>query len=95
MIIDRTAPLCLILVASLSLAVSHPTAGRTDSPKQDEQEQPKPKVIVPGGGGASVQEIDEDYNRQLLQLERQRLERLSRLAAQQPPKDAQETYEQL
>jgi peroxiredoxin len=95
MIIDRTAPLCLILVASLSLAVSHPAAGRTDSPKQDEQEQPKPKVIVPGGGGASVQEIDEDYNRQLLQLERQRLERLSRLAAQQPPKDAQETYEQL
>jgi peroxiredoxin len=85
----------LILVASLSLAVWRPASGRADSPKQDAQEQPKPKVIVPGGGGASVQEIDEDYNRQLLQLERQRLERLSRLAAQQPPKDAQETYEQL
>ena len=56
---------------------------------------PNPKSLCPAGGGASIQVIDEDYNRQLLQLERQRLERLSQLAAQQPPKDAQETYELL
>ncbi len=95
MILDRTAPLGLILVAGLSLAFSHPGSARPLTPKQEQEDQAKPKVIVPGAGGGSVQEIDEDYNRQLLQLERQRLERLSRLAAQQPPKDAEATYELL
>jgi peroxiredoxin len=95
MILDRTAPLGLILVAGLSLALSHPGSARALTPKQEQEDQAKPKVIVPGAGGGSVQEIDEDYNRQLLQLERQRLERLSRLAAQQPPKDAEATYELL
>ena len=56
---------------------------------------PSPKSSRRRGGGASVQAIDEDYNRQLLELEKQRLERLSRLAARQPPKDADETYELL
>jgi thiol-disulfide isomerase/thioredoxin len=95
MILDRTAQLGLILVSSLSFAVSQPASGRATAPKQDEQEQSKPKVIAPGGGGALVLEIDEEYNRQLLQLERQRLERLSRLAAHQLPKDAEGTYERL
>ena len=42
-----------------------------------------------------MQSINEDYARQLLQLERQRLERLGQLAARQSPKEAAETYEQL
>ena len=43
----------------------------------------------------SIQAINEEYNRQLLQIEKQRLERLAQLAARQPPKDASETYELL
>ena len=42
-----------------------------------------------------MQSINDDYNRQLLQLERQRLDRLGQLAARQSPKEAAETYEQL
>ncbi len=61
----------------------------------DEPAQPKPKVIAVGGQAASVQAINEEYARQLLQLERQRLQRLAQLAAAQPPKEAAETYEQL
>ena len=45
--------------------------------------------------GASLQSINEDYARQLLELERQRLERLGQLAARQSPKEAAETYEEL
>ncbi len=95
MTLDRIAPPGLILAASLSLAVLHTASARADAPKQDEQEQSRPKVIAPGGGGASVIEIDGDYNRQLLELEKQRLERLRQLAARQAPKDADETYEVL
>jgi peroxiredoxin len=95
MILAQAAPRCLLLAVSLSLAVSQPVSAWAKTPKQDEQEQSKPKVIVPAAGGASLQEIDEDYNRQLLVLERQRLERLSRLAAQQSVKDADATYELL
>jgi peroxiredoxin len=62
---------------------------------QDEPAQPKPKVVTAGNGGASVQAIDEEYNRQLLELEKQRLAKLAQLAAQQPQKNAQETYELL
>ena len=39
--------------------------------------------------------INEDYSRQLLQLERQRLVRLGQLAARQTPNEAAVTYEQL
>jgi thiol-disulfide isomerase/thioredoxin len=91
MFLDRTAPLGLILAASLSLTAS----GRADTPKQDEPGQSKPKVINPSGGGASIEAIHEEYNRQLLQLEKQRLERLRQLAARQAPKDADGTYELL
>ena len=95
MILDRTTALRLTLVASLSLAALQPVSVRATTPQQDEPEPAKPKVIVRGGAGLSVQSIDEDYNRQLLQLERQRLDRLSKLAAQQQPKDADATFELL
>src|SRR5262245_26384399 len=48
-----------------------------------------------GAGGETLQRITDDYNRQLLQIERQRLDRLSRLAASQVPQEAAETYETL
>jgi thiol-disulfide isomerase/thioredoxin len=43
----------------------------------------------------SVLTINDDYDQKLLQLERQRLERLTRLAARQKPTDAVTTYETL
>src|SRR5262249_27380525 len=43
----------------------------------------------------SVRAINDDYNQKLLQLDRQRLERLTRLAASQKPAEAAHTYEQL
>jgi peroxiredoxin len=62
---------------------------------QEEPAQPKPKVLSPAAAGQSIQTINDEYNRQLLQLERQRLDRLGQLAAGQAPKDAAETYEML
>jgi thiol-disulfide isomerase/thioredoxin len=47
------------------------------------------------GPGETLQSINDDYNRQLLQIERQRLDRLARLAARQAPEQAAETYEML
>ena len=55
----------------------------------------KPKVVRPIVAGGSLQSINEDYARQLLELERQRLERLGQLAARQPANEAAETYEEL
>jgi thiol-disulfide isomerase/thioredoxin len=43
----------------------------------------------------SLKAITDDYQQQLLQLDRSRLERLARLAARQNPADAAVTYEQL
>ena len=56
----------------------------------------QPKAVLRQGAiasGETLQSINDDYNRQLLQLERQRLERLGQLAARQGPKDAAETHE--
>jgi thiol-disulfide isomerase/thioredoxin len=61
----------------------------------DQPEPPSPKVLRPVTPGDSLQSINDDYNRQLLQLERRRLERLARLAARQDPARAANTYEQL
>jgi thiol-disulfide isomerase/thioredoxin len=46
-------------------------------------------------GDDSVKTINDDYERKLLALERERLERLERLAARQNPAEAAATYEQL
>ncbi len=104
MILDRT-PLGIVLAACLSLSPSHPAMGcaepilALDQPRQAQEqvpEEPRPKIITPGAAdGASLQTIDEDYNRQLLVLEKQRIERLRQLAATQPAKDAEATYELL
>ena len=83
--------LCLNLVMLQSLAVTC----RAGSFDQDEDASSKPKVLIPGGVGSSLLSINEDYARQLLQLERQRLVRLGQLAARQAPNEAAVTYEQL
>ena len=47
------------------------------------------------GADKNIQAIDDDYNRQLLQLDKRRLEQLGRLAARQKPAEAAATYERL
>jgi thiol-disulfide isomerase/thioredoxin len=54
-----------------------------------------PPQARPPAAGETLQSINDEYNRQLLQIEQQRLDRLVRLAASQPPKEAAETYELL
>jgi thiol-disulfide isomerase/thioredoxin len=49
----------------------------------------------PQRGGESLQAINDDYNRQLVQIERERLDRMARLAARQDAAEAASTYEQL
>jgi thiol-disulfide isomerase/thioredoxin len=104
MILDRT-PLGVVLAACLSLAASYPALGcalparAIEAPRPDQeqpQEEPRPRIITPAAAdGASLAKIDEDYNRQLLMLEKQRIERLRQLAATQSAKDAEATYELL
>ncbi|MFI5458917.1 MAG: redoxin domain-containing protein, partial [Isosphaerales bacterium] len=92
---SRIALISLVLTTSLSLTLSRAARGQAGFPDQDDPAGAKPKVLSPGGAGASLRSINEDYARQLLQLERQRLERLAQLASRQSPKEAAETYEQL
>jgi peroxiredoxin len=62
---------------------------------QDGPPSATPKVVTPAAVGITLQSINEDYGRRLIDLERQRLSRLQQLAARQSPQDAAETYEQL
>jgi peroxiredoxin len=92
---SRIAVFGLVLIASLSLTRSSAALGRADSANQEDPAASKPKVLTPGEVGTSSQSINDDYVRQVLVLERQRLERLGQLAARQAPREAAETYEQL
>jgi len=60
-----------------------------------EKSRPAPKVAGPAGADETVQAIDNEYERQLLQLEQHRIEQLGRLAARQQPALAAATYERL
>src|SRR4051794_23298266 len=68
------------------LAVS-PITPRAAWAQQEEAPAAKPV------GPETIESIDRDYARELARLERQRLERLARLAAGQPKEQAQATYE--
>jgi thiol-disulfide isomerase/thioredoxin len=95
MTFSRSATNVFFLCATLSLC--QVTVGHAPADNQSEPAAVKPKVAQPGSDapGATIQSINDDYNRQLLELERQRLDRLARLAAGQPPPEASETYELL
>jgi peroxiredoxin len=92
---SRIAAEGLVVALSFLLCGSGAPREQAVGLTQDDPALAKPKVLTPGGSGASIQSINDDYNRQLLQLERQRLDRLSQLAARQLPTDAANTYEQL
>ena len=94
MITSRIALISLVAGASLSLCWG---AAVAQQGVQDPRGAPQPKEFIrrPGVMGETLQSINDDYNRLLLQIEKQRLERLGQLAARQTPKDAAETYETL
>jgi thiol-disulfide isomerase/thioredoxin len=92
---SRLAVLGLVLTTSLSPAFFSTARCRAGTPGQDDPAGVKPKVLSPAGTGTSLQSINAEYARQLLDLERQRLDRLGQLAARQGPVEAAETYEQL
>ncbi len=92
---NRIALICLALNVGLGVSSSRMALGQADPQNQDEPGLPRPKVLNPGASASTVQSINDEYNRQLLQLERQRLEQLGRLATRQPTLEATETYAQL
>ena len=55
----------------------------------------KKATAAPAAAGDSVKSIDDEYDQELLRLDRRRLERLERLAAGQNPAEAAATYERL
>src|SRR5271166_4773195 len=68
----------LLLVAVASLTLSPAAPGQdTDQDKA----RPAPKVAGPAGAEETVQAIDDEYDRQLLHLEKRRVEQLAQLAA--------------
>ena len=70
------------VVAGLGLAAWGVASGLGRA--QDEPGQPRTKVTkVDRPAGETLESINDDYNRQLLRLEQQRLERLGQLAASQ------------
>ncbi len=56
---------------------------------------PAQKVVRSATSDENIKSINDDFNQQLILLERRRLERLTELAARQNPADAAPTYEQL
>jgi thiol-disulfide isomerase/thioredoxin len=94
MISSRLPVIGLVLCASLSLCWGVAVA--------QQKARVKPGIAPPAalqqgeaGGRESLQSINDDYNRRVLELERRRLERLGQLAGRQAPREADETYEML
>lgn len=94
MSLSRTIRIAAVVVASLcpgrAVTWAQQDAGATPPPAGTGGQ-----AARAGAGGDSLQRINDDYNRQLLQIERQRLDRLARLAASQAPQEAAGTYETL
>jgi thiol-disulfide isomerase/thioredoxin len=75
-------------LASLPMAPNHAFG-------QDQAAPAGPKANSSGKVDPDIQAIDDNYDRQLLQLDKRRLEELGRLAATQQPDRAAATYERL
>ncbi len=80
---------------ALAAAVAFPTLAPGQTARPARPETPSPAPAASPRIDESVQAINDDYDQKLIQLDRQRLERLGRLAARQKPGDAAATYEQL
>jgi thiol-disulfide isomerase/thioredoxin len=93
----RLPPFARTLARSLMLvaAVAMPRMVRGQPERPDRPATPNTAQAAPSRVDESIRTIDDDYDEKLLQLDRQRLGRLGRLAARQKPADAAATYEHL
>jgi peroxiredoxin len=91
----RIALYSLALNVSLGFSLSRPALGQTGAQNPSPSDLVRPKILSPGAGSATLQAIHDEYNRRLLEIERQRLEQMGQLAARQSPEEAAETYTQL
>jgi thiol-disulfide isomerase/thioredoxin len=87
----KNVKVLLFAIGSMALAPMAP--GQTIGAGQAAT--PKNNVTGSARAGDPVQSIDDEYNRQVLELGRRRLGELGRLAASQKPADAAATYERL
>ena len=81
----------LVVIASLAYLAVAPARAKG----QENAERPTTTDARSAKADEPIQAIDDDYNRQVLELDRRRLEQLGRLAAGQKPADAAATYERL
>lgn len=95
MTFSRFALIGLVLDTSLALTTASTAHAQEKPAGQQTPDIARPKILRPATTNASLQSINDDYARQLLDLERQRLKRLGQLAARQSPKEAVETYGEL
>ncbi len=93
MTLPRIANTAFLVWASLSLCQA--VGGQARAQNQDEPAASKSQLARAGAAGVTIQSINQEYNNQLLQIERLRLEKLAQLARTQGPKEAAETYEVL
>jgi thiol-disulfide isomerase/thioredoxin len=82
-----------VLMAIASFAL--PSVALGQIAVQDKAKSTSPNVTGSAKADVEFQAIDDDYNRQRLQLERRRLEQLGALASRQKPAEAAATYERL
>jgi thiol-disulfide isomerase/thioredoxin len=82
-----------LLIAGVSLTLPLVTFGPASG--QDKPEPLAPKQVRSAKPDDAIKAIDDEYNKQVLDLGRRRLEQLGRLAARQKPADAAATYERL
>jgi thiol-disulfide isomerase/thioredoxin len=89
------SPVTIVLFPALIAALALPRNAPGQSERPDQAGAPGPAQAAPSQTEESVRTINDEYDRKLLELDRQRLERLGRLGARQKPADAAATYEQL
>jgi thiol-disulfide isomerase/thioredoxin len=82
-----------ILVLMAGPALPGMSEGQENVPTRPDA--PAARAPRPGSADDSIQAIDEDFEKQRLELERRRLERLARLASRQDPTAASATYERI
>jgi thiol-disulfide isomerase/thioredoxin len=91
--------MCLVtnqgILAGITAILLIPVLAQGQENFTNQAEAQAPKILNPQGSQNSLQAINDDFDRQLRQLERQRLDRLTSLAASQQPAEAAATYEQL
>jgi thiol-disulfide isomerase/thioredoxin len=89
----NTDKMGMVLAAVASLVL--PSMALAQTAAQDKAKQTTPAVTGSAKVDVEVQAIDDEYFRQLLQLDQRRLEQLGRLGSLQKPAEAAATYERL